>query len=196
MFFELDGQTATQPPHWTDEGEAQGPRAWLTGQAVALREVSWKLSKAPDAELEARWKALSWLLRRTPQGTQLLSDSADYAAMQLAADKLARDSARRVWPRAEISKTLRELAALNTEFRDSPLDPAELRRRAEVLVLAVDRLWAAWKKETKSEGKSANLDKIITLATEQARAQLAFDRAKFAAALQQVEVALELMPKP
>ena len=43
LVFELDGQSAAQPRHWSDP-EDSGPRAWLTGQAVALRELSWRLT--------------------------------------------------------------------------------------------------------------------------------------------------------
>ena len=45
---------------------ASGPRAWLVGQAVALREMSWMLANhdTPDAEAIARWNGLSWLLTK------------------------------------------------------------------------------------------------------------------------------------
>ena len=65
MFFELDSQMAAEPPHWTDEGIWLGPRAWLTGQAAALREISWALTKKPGDTVLPRWQALAWLLRKT-----------------------------------------------------------------------------------------------------------------------------------
>ncbi len=43
LVFELDSQSIAEPKHWRDP-EDIGVRAWLTGQAVALRELSWHLS--------------------------------------------------------------------------------------------------------------------------------------------------------
>ena len=47
LVFELDGQSVAQPKHWTDPPDT-GARAWLVGQAVALRETSWRLSLNPE----------------------------------------------------------------------------------------------------------------------------------------------------
>ena len=67
LTFELDGQSVAEPKHWRDEDPWSGPRAWLVGQAVALREMSWALanSETPDADAAARWSALVWLLAKT-----------------------------------------------------------------------------------------------------------------------------------
>jgi hypothetical protein len=45
LTFELDGQSVAEPKHWRDDDPFSGVRAWLVGQAVALREISWALSK-------------------------------------------------------------------------------------------------------------------------------------------------------
>ena len=45
LTFELDGQSVAEPKHWRDDDPSSGLRAWLVGQAVALREMSWDLSK-------------------------------------------------------------------------------------------------------------------------------------------------------
>jgi len=63
LIFELGTQLLSQPPHWPEGDSWQGPRAWLTGQAVALREQSWKRGDGSGP----RWKALSWLLRQIQQ---------------------------------------------------------------------------------------------------------------------------------
>ena len=76
LTFELDGQSVAEPKHWRDDDPSSGLRAWLVGQAVALREMSWDLSKneTPDAEAIARWKGLAWLLAKaTAQQTNLPS---------------------------------------------------------------------------------------------------------------------------
>lgn len=187
MFFELDGQVLAQPPHWVDEGTWLGPRAWLVGQAVSLREMSWRLAAKKDPSLLPRWKALGWLLRRTGAS---LPEGADFSATQSAADRLSKSSAKETWSRDKTLKLLRTYAELGNEFRDVDLDPLEIRRRAEVLVLAVDRLWVALK--TNSGATSAALDMALPVLGDISRKQAAFDRVQFAAALQQVEVALEL----
>ena len=74
LTFELDGQSVAEPKHWRDDDPFSGVRAWLVGQAVALREISWALSKneTPDAEEIHRWKGLAWLLAKaTAQQTNL-----------------------------------------------------------------------------------------------------------------------------
>ncbi|MBA3963780.1 MAG: hypothetical protein H0X40_18025, partial [Chthoniobacterales bacterium] len=65
LIFELDGQSVAEPKHWRDD-PLSGPRAWLVGQAVALREVSWALSKmeTPNLGEVARWDGLVWLLAK------------------------------------------------------------------------------------------------------------------------------------
>src|SRR6185436_3539306 len=98
MNFELDAQMALEPPHWKDEGTWLGPRAWLTGQAVALREISWGLTKKPgDAELQPRWQAIVWVLRMTDSGAKTLPAGGAAGEMQSASDRLARNAARENW---------------------------------------------------------------------------------------------------
>src|SRR5665213_4200704 len=43
LMFELDGQSVAEPKHWSAEKNGNGAQAWLVGQAVALREMSWQL---------------------------------------------------------------------------------------------------------------------------------------------------------
>ncbi len=188
MFFEMDLQTQRQPPHYVDARPSLGTRSWLTGQAVALRELSWKLAAKKDDRLAVRWKAMVWLLRKTEAGRKNLPDSADFAAMQTAADQMARDAARTNWTKGQTMGQLRDCLASHTEFADAKLDPAEHRRRAEVLVPAIDRLWAAWKKEGGADAPAFNssLDALLRLAREQED----FDAPKFAAALRDLEGAL------
>lgn len=192
MFFELDGQMAAEPPHWKDEGAWLGPRAWLTGQAAALREVSWKLTSGTDANLVARWKGLAWLLRKTETGASL-PNTDDFAAMQAAADRVARTAAREDWSKDSTMRLLKTYVGLTEEFRDGKTEPADLRRRGEVLVSAIDRLWFALKTNSKLE--SENFDKALGILKGEAKLQESFDPAKYAAALQSVEAALELLPK-
>ncbi len=193
MFFELDGNMRAQPPHWREEPDAWlGPRAWLVGQATALRELSWKLGSRSDADLALRWKALHWLLLQSPAGSRLPAKTASYSSVQGASERLARSASRERWSREASTTLLRKLAQTSPEFREGRVSDAELRRRAEVLTLAVDRLWQALKA---NGAASSNLDTALSAAASEARAQEGFEPQRYAAALEQVEVALELLEK-
>ena len=192
LFFELDRQMAAEPPHWKDEGEWLGPRAWLTGQAAALREISWKLTSATDANLVARWKGLVWLLRKTEAGASL-PNTDDFAAMQAAADRVARTASRQEWSKDSTMRLLKVYAGLTGEFRDGKTEPADLRRRGEVLVFALERLWFALK--TNSKLSSENFDKALENLTKESKRQAGFDPGEYARSLQSIEAALELLPK-
>ena len=147
LFFELDAQAMLEPPHYVDARPSLGPRSWLTGQAVALREMSWKLAAKRDDRLVARWKALVWLLQMTESGAKDLPSGEDFSAMQPAADRLARKASRELWTRSQIASQLKRFASAHKEFADVKTDRTEQRRRAELLVPAIDRLWAALRKE-------------------------------------------------
>ncbi len=191
LFFELDGQMRTEPPHWVDEGAWLGPRAWLTGQAAALRELSWKLGLGADRELLLpRWQALAWLLRQTAPGTAQLprDDAPDFRAMQGGGDRLARAASTLEWNRETTDALFRRLVETNAAFRDERVAILDHCRRAEVLVLALDRLWQALKANGTPE--PPDFTTRLQLIAAEARTQDDFDPARFAAALQQVEVAL------
>ncbi|MDP9254465.1 MAG: cytochrome c family protein, partial [Verrucomicrobiota bacterium] len=152
--FELDGQSVSEPKHWRDDDPSTGPRAWLVGQAVALREISWTLSKdaTPDAETIARWNGLIWLLAKTTaQQTRLPviglpSETANrdlFVAVQGQADLLARRAAEGTWSDEFAPKILQTLAATDSEFVGSKEPRDTLFRRAERLVIALDRLFSA-----------------------------------------------------
>jgi hypothetical protein len=192
MFFELDGQMAAQPPHYKDDGAWIGPRAWQTGQAVALREMSWKLSLQKDEALVSRWKALVWLLRKSGP-LEVVPNTPSFSAAQFAADRLAKQSAHSIWSSEKTLQLLRTYSAASAEFRDPAVSAEELRRRGEVLVMAVDRLWSALK--TEGGVKSDNFDSALRVLVDLARAQVGFDQRLFAAALEQLEVALERLPQ-
>lgn len=192
MFFELDGQMAAEPPHWKDEGTWLGPRAWMTGQAAALREISWKLTMASEPGLVARWKALVWLLRKSETGASL-PNTDDFGKMQAAADRVARTASKEDWSKDSTFRLLKLYTGTTEDFRDGKSEPADLRRRGEVLVLAIDRLWIALK--TNSKFSSENFDKALVVLASESKSQQGFDPARFAGALQSVEAALELLPK-
>src|SRR3954467_5694116 len=63
LFFELDSQSIAEPKHWKDDEPWSGLREWLTGQTVALREMSWMLARDSqgDEASAARWNGLAWV---------------------------------------------------------------------------------------------------------------------------------------
>ncbi|HEY3897592.1 MAG TPA: hypothetical protein VGM54_03210 [Chthoniobacter sp.] len=163
--FELDGQIEDEPPHFRDERPWLGARQWLAGQAVALREFSWKLAGKPQeggkgegagkrealakedqAALMTRWRALRWLLIKTDMGQKVLPQGEDFDAMQRAADQLARQAAGGDWSKQQVGALLHRIVATGTEFSDNKPGNEELRRRAEILVPAIQRLWIAYRK--------------------------------------------------
>jgi len=198
LLFELDGQQTKEPPHWKDpKDEWQAPRAWLTGQAVALREISWKAGQKlnPDsvASYTARMNGLRWLLRLTIPGKAQLPDAAnsDAHATQFAADRLARSAAKSPWSREGTLGQLRKFAESNGDFRDQAISTPEQRCRAAFLVVAIDRFWEVLKPTGLA---SPNLEKAQQGMREQLKLRSEeFKPALFAALLQQVEVALEEM---
>lgn len=195
LHFELDGQCAAQPPHYKDERPALGPRSWLTGQAAALRELAgWKLAAKRDDRLAVRWKATLWLLLKTEAGKKSLPEGENFAAMQSAADKLARDAAKVLWTKEQVLKQLTTCVSTRAEFTNTKTDKVEQRRRAEVLVPAIDRLWQAWKKQGGSG--SADFDTALDASNLLAREQDDFDPARFAAALERLELAASKLAKP
>jgi len=123
LTFELDDFDTRETAHWKDKGTWLGPKRWLTGQAVALRELSWSLSNQhanPAANrgmkvMQDRWSAVSWVLRKTDQGRSLPAGS-DYVATQAASDRIARNAASEQWTKDGTLKLMRTLAATRQEF--------------------------------------------------------------------------------
>ena len=194
--FELDGQSVAEPAHWETRTSAPPAQVWFVGQAVALREMSWQLRSEPgkDAKLAARWGALVWLLQKldglqpklptlakiplqpTPEALQLA---------QVTADALARMGAELAWNDGLTREALARLAHSASDF-SGPAEPGEAAaRRAERLVLALDRLLGAHNYSTEPP---------LNLLFRQAQSIPDFAPAQFAATLQQLAGALARQP--
>jgi Cytochrome c554 and c-prime len=202
LTFELDGQSVAEPKHWRDEDPWNGPRAWLVGQAVALREMSWSLanSDTPDADATARWNALVWLLAKTtanqtrvsvietPDGT---AGRALFATTQNQADLLARQAATIPWDEHRVIAMLHALVATESDFVVSPAaSPVLLFRRAQRLVLALDRLIRA----TNHQVAASDTKSALSALFEDVRARPDFQPAKFAADLASFRTTTERAP--
>lgn len=145
LVFELDSQSVAEPTHWRDP-EDIGVRAWLTGQAVALRELSWHLSTnaIPNEDALAQWRALAWLLGKVTSADRTLlpiDATENFSRAQQQADTLARHASEQNLGAEFAGQTTRSLVALDGEFVETAGTPRELLFwRAQRLVLALERL--------------------------------------------------------
>lgn len=151
LFFELDSQSVAEPKHWKDDDSWSGLREWLTGQAVALREMSWALASDPQSDewSNARWNGLAWLCATTTSAAAIASplsqpantpNRSDFTSMQTQADALARRASVSNWNEASARSLLSALASLDGEFSAKGTANQLLGQRAKRLVLALDRL--------------------------------------------------------
>ncbi len=190
MFFEMARQMKEEPPHWKEiEDPLLDQRAWLVGQAASLREFSWKLGQLQDPDIAARVDGLGWLLRLTTLGRSTLGEGGgnDPRATQAAADRLAKAAAKATWTKEQTLAQLKKFAESSNDFRNANATPGEQRRRAEVLVRAIDRFWQTLKGTGLA---SPTFEQAFAVVQGEAKAATGFQPERFAAALQQVEVAL------
>ena len=145
LVFELDSQSVNEPKHWREDDPAIGPRSWLTGQAVALRETAWALIKSPPnerAQLLDQENALLWLLGKTGFGNDLSKFSA-LPAIQQSANEIAERAAKWSPTTDSLMSILQMLAASDSEFRSTNISRENLFYRAVRLELALERLSVA-----------------------------------------------------
>ena len=200
LTFELDGQSVAEPKHWRDDDPQSGLRGWLVGQAVALREMSWALSKneTPDSAEVDRWKGLAWLLAKTTaQQTNLpLIDQPDgttspivFTTSQQQADLLARRAAESSLSDDLAQQLLRALTATDSEFLVSKEVSADLLfRRAQRLVLALDRLAVAISSGATGATKNPALMQLF----EDIRSHAGFQPSRFAEHLRSFRATIDL----
>ena len=189
LTFELDGQSASQPRHWREGTNASGAQAWLVGQVAALREMSWQLSRErdPDSRLAVRWSALLWLLQRMdglhsplPKLGGISGEPAqgNFESAIQATDELARRAGELDWTRDMSRAALRALVGTESTFRQTATPALQQARRAERLVLALNRVVKEGKSKT-PDRVEAKLDELF----KQVQSLPDFDPAAFANAL-------------
>ena len=199
LIFELDGQSVAEPKHWTAKKNGNSAQAWFVGQAVALREMSWQLAneKSPTEDLINRWAGLFWVSKAALKSiSDRVGDNAlptapakAVKAAELVQSELDRGAQRYAamnWTDDMTRKML--LAAANTSesFRDSSISQNLQARRAERLVLALDRLVAALPELKNNEPVQASLNQLFKLA----QSVPDFDPQPFAAALEKFTAAI------
>jgi hypothetical protein len=200
LFFELDSQSVAEPKHWKDETDSwSGLREWLTGQAVALREMSWALAADPknDEWSVARWNGLAWLCASATNAAAMSSPilpppnapaRSDFTNMQTQSDSLARRAAVANWSEDSARNLLTALAASDGEFAAKGTAGPILGQRAKRLVLALDRLANAL---NQNRGFKLKVDPELNQLFEDVRTLDAFDAAAFAGHLKAFRVALD-----
>jgi hypothetical protein len=147
LVFELDSQSVNEPKHWPDEGLASGPRSWLVGQAVALREIAWAVNKtAPEKRegdrLFAQMGALEWLLDRAGLGENV-SGFSSFVGIQSHADGIAHNAKDWNPTNDQLMSILQTLAGSDSDLQTANLSNEQRFYRALRLTLALDRLSAA-----------------------------------------------------
>ena len=200
LFFELDGQSVAQPKHWQDEDPWSGLRQWLTGQAVALREMSWALARDPqnDAFAIARWDGLAWLCATaTSAGEHFVAgEPALERSRPVGFHQHANAGGCSRAPRVdlELERQLRAIIARRAGgpgrgiYREGNSRTALLGQRAKRLVLALDRLANAL---SQTRGAPLKIDSELNQLFEDVKTLDSFDAPSFAAHLRAFREALE-----
>lgn len=186
LIFELDGQAVSEPKHWREKTNWSGAQAWLVGQSVALREMSWQLAgeKTPTENEIYRWKGLTWVVYLASQGDPGLPkpseanfrpEKENFEKVQKWCDELAKVAAKTPWTKDLTRKVLAILANPSNGISE-PVGKSVQARRAERLVIGLDRLVLA------SDNKTidAELNELYSLV----QSLPDFDSQKFAAALE------------
>jgi hypothetical protein len=199
LFFELDGQSVAEPKHWRDGESWSGLREWLTGQAVALREMSWALASDPQGDElpNARWNGLAWLCATATSAGSIPSPvsqpsstpgRSDFTSMQMQADALARRASSSNWSDSSARSLLVALASVDAEFTAKGTANQLLGQRAKRLVLALDRLANAL---NQNRGVGLKIDPELNQLFQDVKTLDAFDASGFAGHLRNFRTALE-----
>jgi hypothetical protein len=195
LIFELDGQSVAEPKHWSAGKNGDGAQAWLVGQAAALREMSWQLSKekSPTENEINRWESLYWVVQdasavdaRLPAFETYVIALNDLGRIQKWSDELARVAATLEWTPAQTQKCLSLIVRNQPDFSSKNYSGQELGRRAERLVLALDRLVSALPELKGNEPVQSALNQLFKLA----QSVPDFDPKSFAESLQKFSATL------
>lgn len=149
LLFELDGQSSSMPRHWVEDREHR-TKAWLTGQAAALRELTAqtmteKKGRSVSRHTSNQWDAVLWILGKALPGHKIASvtnesfgDLKQLQELHRLADSLAIEASIRVKPSA--TALLRNLSGTTDDFKDASARGRPSVLHAERLVLSLDRL--------------------------------------------------------
>jgi hypothetical protein len=142
LVFELDGLLVAQPKHWREEKGFSNTRAWLVGQAVALREAAAQSVREPGARRDAEIQAMKELLKAAGAnflGTgQILVGEADEYAKKVSSGPADSGQARAILIRLLRNREPFEADAFESVEKEYRMWATG--HYAERLVLSIDRL--------------------------------------------------------
>lgn len=175
LIFELDGQCADMPRHWPRAEDKPGPQIWLVGQTVALREMTWQLNRKEalpetlasltDTNLVNRWSGISWVLHELRFFSNSLPDGRfpeDITFVQKPSDELALEATDAQWSDQLTREVLAPLADSSNAFTDTAVSHPVQARRAERLVLALDRLTRGLSDAATNAAVNQSLNKLFS----------------------------------
>lgn len=180
--FELARQIAELPPHWQGYEPSQSASAWVTSQAVLLRELCWLAEKGqPQPE---RIAALQWILRETSLGAEHLSADSAPSTIRPSADRLAKAASRQHWTEKQTRGQLVKLLALGNQVGEAT--GAAAFAKAETLTPALHAmvLGLGGKDAEKAKSPLSSLDLAI-------RAAAIFDPKRYAQAVEELAKAVQ-----
>lgn len=150
LTFDLDGQVASEPRHWKEKSSWFGAKAWLVGQAVALREITIQLGRASTSDLKDDQKALVWLFQQVPG---IDATAPPDGAVASWSNQLAQTISGRAWKASSSEEILSALAGTSGSFTDGAVPVAERERRAERLAIGLDRVFKSIHSEAGAPGE-------------------------------------------
>ncbi len=161
LIFEMDGQSVSMPKHWREEQKASD--RWFVGQAIAAREMSWQLLKSSNRESLDRWAGLIWVLQAGQPGKINLSSptSEDFKLAQENYDRFAKQVATPGDHAMETKTIVGNLANASDAFTNDEISKSIRTRRAERLVLALDRLIPELPPSVNNSAVNQSLNKLF-----------------------------------
>ncbi len=175
LTFEMDGQSATMPRHWTETNKLRGAQAWAVGQAVAAREgfAQAKKAKVP-MDIYERASAIQLAAGLPPEPDP---------------DTFARTLAARTWTQADVWDRLRQMAASDESISLGKAPQGEIVQRAERITLGLERLLVTLNLQT-TPALSARLDALF----KDIQSRPDFSPKQFAEHLQAFRIELDKLP--
>ncbi len=220
LTFELDTFSAPSKefqPHWKDKGAWFGPQAWITGQAVALRDALRQLAKraganVPDKVVTDSWRqGLGFYSVFRHGASQIASEGLKALDQEISAlaglmGKPGENRSAIAAPATQAAKNAEKLASqvsvkeLNQQLTlavmkniagDSDRISAAGFRAAEQAALALDRLYVAYARAVKPADAKAVKGAIGKLFDALPEDPAKYDPKAFAAEMQKVQGSLK-----
>jgi Zn-finger protein len=162
LIFEMDGQSATMPRHWSKTADKPGPQIWLVGQAAALREQIWQFGgeKVSPANAPLQSVGLLWVVDRSASAFGMSLPKGRFWSDYV--NQFAQEVAQLEWTEALTRMCLNKLSQSSSEFLDKTVTADIHAQRAERLVLALDRLTQGLKATKTNAAVNQSLNKLFT----------------------------------